>query len=93
MGKVDVTERGCRMVLAAIIVRVHRVLEQLGTECSIEEVMSLCPELTWNQVFIAIDYLSRSGQVRVTLDGDRTYRVQAQHAGPAAASPVPPAPL
>jgi hypothetical protein len=81
------------MVLAAIIVRVHRVLEQLGTECSIEEVMSLCPELTWNQVFIAIDYLSRSGQVRVTVDGDRTYRVQAHRAGPAAASPATPAPL
>ncbi len=73
------------MELAAIIVRVHRVLEQLGTDCSIEEVMTLCPELTWNQVFIAIDDLSRAGQVRVTLDGDRTYRVQAQHAVPVAA--------
>lgn len=43
-------------MLVAIIVRVHRALEQLGTECSIEEVMILCPELTWNQVFIGIDY-------------------------------------
>jgi hypothetical protein len=73
------------MVLTAIIVRVHRVLEQVGTDCSIEEVMTLCPELTWNQLFIAIDYLSRAGQVRVTLDGDRTYRVQAQQAVPVAA--------
>lgn len=40
--------------------------------------MILCRELTWNQVFIAIDDLSRTGQVGVTLDGDRTYRVQAQ---------------
>lgn len=80
------------MVLAAIIVRVHRVLEQLGTDCSIEEVMTLCQELTWNQVFIAIDYLSRSGQVRVTLDGDRTYRVQAQHAVPVSAPSAGPAP-
>lgn len=81
------------MVLAAIIVRVHRVLEQLGTECSIEEVLTLCPDLTWNQVFIAIDYLSRAGQVRVTLDGDRTYRVQAQHAVPVATPSSSPAPL
>jgi hypothetical protein len=81
------------MGLAAITVRVHRVLEQLGTECSIEEVMSLCPELTWDQVFLAIDYLSRSGQVRVTVDGDRTYRVQAQHAVPVAAPSSSPAPL
>lgn len=80
------------MVLAAIIVRVHRALEQLGTDCSMEEVMTLCPELTWNQVFIAIDYLSRAGQVRVTLDGDRTYRVQAQHAVPVAASYAGPTP-
>ncbi len=44
------------MVLAAIIVRVHRALEQLGTDCSMAEVVTLCPELTRNQVFIAIDY-------------------------------------
>ncbi|MGZ8374434.1 MAG: hypothetical protein ACXW4A_05850 [Nitrospira sp.] len=75
------------MVLAAIIVCVHRVLEELDTECSMEEVMTLCPELTWDQVFIAIDYLSRAGQVQVTVDGDRTYRVQAQHAVPVAAAP------
>ena len=66
------------MVFAAIIVRVHRALEQRGTDCSMEELLTLCPELTWNQVFLAIDYLSRSGQIRVTLDGDRTYRVQAR---------------
>ncbi len=79
------------MVFAAIIVRVHRVLEQLGTDCPMEEVMSLCPELTWNQVFLAIDYLSRSGQIRVTLDGDRTYRVQAYHDVTVATSPLTPA--
>lgn len=65
------------MVLAAIIVRVHRALEQLGTDCSMAEVETLCPELTWNQVFLAIDDLSRAGQVRVTRDGDGTDRVQA----------------
>jgi hypothetical protein len=80
------------MVFAAIIVRVEDVLNQLGTDCSLEEVMNLCPELTWNQVFLAIDYLSRAGQVRVTLDGDGSYRVQAHHAATVAASPVAPAP-
>lgn len=69
------------MVFAAIIVRVHRTLEQLDTECSMEELVKLCPELTWNQVFLAIDYLSRDGQISVTLDGDRTYRVQVHHIG------------
>ena len=65
------------MRLAAIKVRVHRALGQLGTDCSLEEVVTLCPELTWNQVFLAIDDLSRAGQVRVTRDGDGTDRVQA----------------
>jgi hypothetical protein len=65
------------MKLAAIKVRVHRALEQLGTGCSLAEVVTLYPELTWSQVFLAIDGLSRAGQVRVTRDGDGTDRVQA----------------
>lgn len=80
------------MVFAAIIVRVHRALEQLGTDCSMEEVVTLCPELTWNQAFLAIDYLSRSGQLRVTPAGDRTYRVQTYHAVPGATVPASAAP-
>lgn len=51
-------------------------LEQRGTACPLEEVMELCPELTWNQVFLAIDHLSRTGQIRVTMDGSKTYTVQ-----------------
>jgi hypothetical protein len=68
------------MTVSATIARVHDALEQLGTDCALEEVTGLCPELTWNQVFLAIDYLSRTGEVRVTLDPDRTYRVQASRA-------------
>ena len=81
------------MALAAVIARVHSALDQLGTDCSMEEVVKLCPELTWNQVFLAIDHLSRSGQIRVTLGDGRTYRVQTHHAVSAAVSPVAPAPL
>ena len=62
---------------ATHIDQVRDRLEQLGTVCPLEEVMDLCPELTWNQVFLAIDYLSRTGQVRVTMDVGRTYTVQA----------------
>jgi hypothetical protein len=42
-----------------------------------EDVVKLCPGLTWNQVFLAIDHLSRTGLVRVTLDSTRNYRVKA----------------
>ncbi len=61
---------------AAPIDQVKDRLEQRGTACPLEELMELCPELTWNQVFLAIDHLSRTGQVRVTMDVGRTYTVQ-----------------
>ena len=69
------------MAISAIIARVHDALEHLDADCSMEDVPALCPELTWNQVFLAIDYLSRTGQVRVTLDPDRSYRVRVSRAG------------
>lgn len=68
------------MVVSAVIDRVQGALENLRADCAMEEVVGLCPELTWNQVFLAIDYLSRTGQVRVLLDPGRTYRVQSLHA-------------
>ena len=64
-------------MMAAHIDQVRERLEQRGAACPLEEVMELCPELTWNQVFLAIDYLSRTGQVRVIMDGGKSYTVQA----------------
>lgn len=64
-------------MMAAHIDQVRDRLEQRSTACSLEEVMELCPELTWNQVFLAIDHLSRTGQVRVTMEAGKTYTVQA----------------
>ncbi len=64
------------MLVAAIIERVHRALEEYGKYCSMEEVVGLCPDLTWNQVYLAIDYLNKTGMVRVALDPNRTYTVQ-----------------
>ncbi len=63
--------------MATHIDQVRDRLEQQETACSLEEVMDLCPELTWNQVFLAIDHLSRTGQVLVTMDVGKTYTVQA----------------
>jgi hypothetical protein len=71
------------MAVSATISRVHSALEEFGTDCPMEEIVGLCPDLTWNQVFLAIDYLSRTGQIRVTLDAGRTYRVVAIHAATA----------
>ncbi|MDH5669253.1 MAG: hypothetical protein OEY86_14710 [Nitrospira sp.] len=69
------------MAISAVIERVHSALMQLGTDCAMEEVAGLCPELTWNQVFLAVDYLSRTGRIRITTDAGRTYRVKAYRAG------------
>lgn len=65
------------MQVSAIIDRVHDALEQFGATCSMEEVVGLCPDLTWNQVYLAIDYLNKTGKVSVALDPNRTYTVRA----------------
>ena len=31
--------------------------------CDFEKVTRQCPNLTWNQVFLAVDRLSRSGEI------------------------------
>lgn len=64
------------MQVSVIIDRVYGALKQFGTTCSMEEVVGLCPDLTWNQVHLAIDYLNKTGKVTVTLDPDRTYMVR-----------------
>ena len=63
------------MQVSTIIDRVYEALEQFGTTCSMEEVVGLCPDLTWNQVYLAIDYLNKTGKVSVALDPNRTYTV------------------
>jgi hypothetical protein len=57
--------------------QVLTALQQQATRCPMEEVSRLCPDLTDDQVFLAIDYLTRSGQVCLTRDINRTYWVQA----------------
>jgi hypothetical protein len=64
------------MAMAILSDRIRTTLEQLDAECPLEEIVDLCPDVTWNQVFLAIDHLSRSGQIRVRLDANRTYWVQ-----------------
>jgi hypothetical protein len=47
--------------------------------CDLEEVMRQCPDLTWNQVFLAVDRLSRSGEIRLVLRGRGMYTVALPH--------------
>ena len=64
------------MNMAAIIDDVRMRLEANGPECRIDEVVDLCPDLTWNQIFLAVDYLNRTSQVQLVLDRAYRYRVK-----------------
>lgn len=48
---------------------------QKGQACDIEDVTRQCANLTWNQVFLAVDRLSRKGEVMLTPTGLGTYAV------------------
>ena len=43
--------------------------------CDLEEVVRECPGLTWNQVFLAVDRLSRRGEIRLMPRGRGSYTV------------------
>ncbi|MCX5723243.1 MAG: hypothetical protein NTX84_01745 [Nitrospirae bacterium] len=43
--------------------------------CSLEDIVFACPGLTWNQVFLEVDHLSRKGQVCLTLQRPGHYVV------------------
>jgi hypothetical protein len=41
--------------------------------CLLDDLECSCPGLTWNQVFLEVDRLSRTGQVRVQSKGEGIY--------------------
>ena len=44
--------------------------------CQLDDLVLSLPGLTWNQVFLEVDRLSRTGQVRVTAMGKGTYAIR-----------------
>jgi hypothetical protein len=47
--------------------------------CDLEEVTRQCANLTWNQVFLAVDRLSRSGELLLLPRGRGLYTVTFPH--------------
>ncbi|HLZ34803.1 MAG TPA: hypothetical protein VKP13_12355 [Nitrospira sp.] len=43
--------------------------------CDLEDLARRCPKLTWNQVFLAVDHLSRTGKVRLVPAKGHSYTV------------------
>ncbi len=64
------------MTIATMADRVRDALKTRQTDCPMEEIVTLCPDLTWNQVFMAVDHLSRTGRVRLRMNRQRTYMVK-----------------
>ncbi len=56
--------------------RLLAALKALGRPCPLEDTVGLCPDLTWNQVFLAIDDMSRSGHVIVTRNSAGAYCIR-----------------
>ncbi|MGH7227678.1 MAG: hypothetical protein ACREIH_00575 [Nitrospiraceae bacterium] len=54
---------------------VDRILEavRLAPACQLDDLVLSLPGLTWNQVFLEVDRLSRSGHMRVHSNGEGTY--------------------
>jgi hypothetical protein len=43
----------------------------------LEDVVMHCPDLTWNQVFLAVDSLSRCGKIHLKRQGPGLYSLSA----------------
>ena len=41
--------------------------------CQLDDLTESCPDLTWNQIFIEVDVLSRAGQLQLTSLGHGVY--------------------
>jgi len=70
---------------AELIMEVLAVAQ--GRGCSFEELIGVCPYLSWNQIFSEVDRLSREGWVQLSQEKPGIYRVRlARSAGSAPAS-------
>ena len=54
--------------------QIKNVIKRLG-RCEIETLCAECAELTWNQVFLELDRMSRMGEVVLSRRGPESYLV------------------
>lgn len=58
--------------------RIMHVLARSGSDgCLLEDLVRECPDLTWNQIFLELDRLSRRGEVRLMRRGAAEYVITA----------------
>jgi len=63
--------------MPATTTRSDQILDVLArmNGCLLEDIVRECPDLTWNQVFLELDRLSRTGEIRLRLRGAGQYVV------------------
>jgi len=56
----------------------NRVIETVARHpgCLLEELAIDCPELTWNQVFLTVDQLTRTGELLLARKGPGVYVIR-----------------
>ena len=54
---------------------------QTGSRWQLDELVSACPEFTWNQIFLALDEMSRSGEVYITRERHSGYTITVLSSG------------
>ncbi len=62
----------------------NRVLAVIvrSTGATLDDVVRQCPDLTWNQVFLAIDRLSRNGEMQMIAKSPGVYTLRlSEHVG------------
>lgn len=61
----------------------HRVLEVIvrSPGNTLDDIVLECSDLTWNQVFLAIDRLSRKGALTLTSKGQGLYTIRLSNQG------------
>lgn len=70
------TTLGRKRVVAHTSVQ-SRILEAVRRfpGCQMDDLVERCPDLTWNQVFIEVDGLTRAGQLNLTSLGHGDYKL------------------
>ena len=76
LGYSDGEKRGIAMSGLGTVA--ERILDAVhcAPGCQLDDLVLRLPGLTWNQVFLEVDRLSRTGQVRVTAMGEGTYAIR-----------------
>ena len=61
-----------------------RIIEEVvrSPGCLLEDLTQACPDLTWNQIFLEVDRLSRTGQLCLTRKGHGVYSVSLPNKSP-----------